>query len=240
MTRLLVHVEGQTEEAFVNQVLAPHLYNKGYTNIGARLLGNARQRDRRGGIRPWSTVRGDILRHLHEDRECLSTTMVDYYALPATGPGAWPGRAAAAADPLVDAEARAALVEDAIAKDITADMGGEFDRSRFLPFIVMHEFEGLLFSDCIRFAEGIGKPELAVDFGTIRSQFVTPEDINDSPVTAPSKRLASLLPGYQKPLNGTLGAQAIGLDRIREECPHFRAWVEQLEDWALRRTHPAA
>ncbi|MFN0300689.1 MAG: hypothetical protein ACKVQU_10075 [Burkholderiales bacterium] len=64
MTRVLVHVEGQTEEAFVNEVLAPHLYVWGYTNDGARLVGNARQRDRGGGIRAWNAVRKDILHHL--------------------------------------------------------------------------------------------------------------------------------------------------------------------------------
>ena len=48
MTRLLIHVEGETEESFVNEVLAPHLYTHGYGLVSARLLGNARQRDRRG------------------------------------------------------------------------------------------------------------------------------------------------------------------------------------------------
>lgn len=61
MTRLLIHVEGQTEETFVNEVLAPHLYRHGYTSVGARLLGNARLRERRGGIRGWNSVRSDIL-----------------------------------------------------------------------------------------------------------------------------------------------------------------------------------
>lgn len=46
MTRLLIHVEGQTEESFVNDILAPHLYGQGFTNVSARLLGNARQRER--------------------------------------------------------------------------------------------------------------------------------------------------------------------------------------------------
>lgn len=93
MTRLLIHVEGETEESFVNEVLAPHLYGFGYSKVSARLVGNARQRDRRGGIRAWSAIRLDILRHLKEDAGCLSTTMVDFYALPQTGERAWPGRA---------------------------------------------------------------------------------------------------------------------------------------------------
>src|SRR5436309_12656505 len=57
MARLLVHVEGKTEETFVNQILGPHLYKHRYEIVSARLLGNARQRDRRGGIRAWSAVR---------------------------------------------------------------------------------------------------------------------------------------------------------------------------------------
>jgi hypothetical protein len=64
MARLLIHVEGQTEESFVSTVLRPHLHDRGYVSVGARLLGNARQRDRRGGIRAWATAKKDILNHL--------------------------------------------------------------------------------------------------------------------------------------------------------------------------------
>lgn len=75
--RLLIHVEGETEEAFVNQVLAPYLAHHDFTSISARLLGNARQRNRRGGARSWKGVRKEILRHLRSDRECISATLVD-------------------------------------------------------------------------------------------------------------------------------------------------------------------
>src|SRR6185369_5660280 len=90
--RLLVHVEGETEEVFVNEVLRERLLASGYERVGARLLGNARQRDRRGGIRGWDTVRRDIIRHLTEDPGCIATTMIDYYGLPTSGGKAWPGR----------------------------------------------------------------------------------------------------------------------------------------------------
>ena len=63
MTRLLVHVEGETEESFVNMILAPHLSKLGHLSASARLIGNARQRERRGGIRPWDAVRKEILGH---------------------------------------------------------------------------------------------------------------------------------------------------------------------------------
>ena len=94
----------------------------------------------------------------------------------------------------------------------------------------MHEFEALLFSDCQRFAEGIGgRPQLARDLQNIRDQFDTPEHINDSPFTAPSKRIRALMPGYQKPLDGTNAALHIGLDTIRGQCPHFADWLSRLE-----------
>src|SRR5713101_8167032 len=86
MARLLVHVEGVTEETFVNEVLRSHLSDNGYYNVSARLVGNARQRSHRGGIKSWDTVKKEIIRHLHEDRRCIATTMVDYYALPDTWP----------------------------------------------------------------------------------------------------------------------------------------------------------
>lgn len=226
MARLLIHVEGQTEETFVNEVLGPHLLLRGYTQVSARLLGNARERVFRGGIRAWSGVRKDIVRHLKQDRECVATTMVDYYALPASGDRCWPGRAAAAG---ASPRATAASVEAAMLLDVSADMGEAFDPRRFVPFVVLHEFEGLLFSDCQAFARGIGRPDLSAAFQAVRDAFVTPEDINDSATTAPSKRVAALVPGYDKTFMGTLAILEIGVDRIRADCPHFEAWLSRLE-----------
>lgn len=230
MARLLVHVEGETEESFVNEVLGPHLVGQhGYEAVSARIIGNARQRSRRGGIRPWRDVKNDILRHLKEDRRCVATTMVDYYGLPAHGDRAWPGRETARTQ---QANAKPSIVEQAVATDLNVAMGGAFDTRRFVPFVVMHEFEGLLFSECTTFANAIGRSALADPFQRIRDEFHTPEDINDSPLTAPSKRVMELMPQYEKPLFGTLAALAIGLDAIRNECPHFAEWLTRLEDLA--------
>lgn len=228
MARLLIHVEGETEETFVNEVLGPHLYGCGYTRVSARLLGNARQRDRRGGIRGWHAAREDILNHLKEDTDCLATTMVDYYALPQSGVRARPGRQQAGNLPFPQ---KAPTVQDALLADVCAELGDGFDPARFVPYVMMHEFEGLLFSDCPRFAEGIGHPDLAPQFQTIRDAFHSPEEINDSPFTAPSKRVEALVPGYEKPLLGTLAVLQIGLDAIRTECPLFRQWLKRLEAW---------
>jgi len=231
MARLLIHVEGQTEESFVNQVLGPHLYARGYEMVGARLVGNARQKDRRGGIRAWESVRSDIVRHLRQDRQSLATTMVDYYGLPQTGPRAWPGREAAGALPFAQ---KAGQAEQAILSDICAAMGSGFKPERFVPFVMMHEFEGLLFSDCEAFSRGIGRPEAKPALQAVRDQFASPEEINDSPVSAPSKRVVQVVGGYEKPLHGVLAAIEIGLEAIRRECPHFAGWLLRLEAWPQR------
>ncbi|MGI8745994.1 MAG: DUF4276 family protein [Bryobacteraceae bacterium] len=183
MRRLLIHVEGPTEEGFVNGVLAHHLLAKGYMVVSARIVGNARLRRRRGGIGSWPSVRRDIVNHLKEDPGCIATTMVDYYGLPQEGAGAWPGRADATR---LEALRRAPFVQDALRNDLAIAMEDRFNPERFVPFVVMHEFEGLLFSDCQAFSRAIGRPELEHALRRIRDQFATPEDINDSPVTAPS------------------------------------------------------
>jgi hypothetical protein len=223
MARLLIHVEGETEEGFVNEVLRNHLVSKGYYSVEARLVGNARLRERRGGIRAWASIKQEISNHLLEDRACFATTMVDYYALP----GKWPGRAQATNRG--SSEEKARCVESAMLDDLATEMGTGFNSQRFVPFVVVHEFEGLLFSDCVAFSRAIGRLDLERKFQDIREEFRTPEEIEDSPDTAPSKRIEALEPRYQKPLLGVLAVLEIGLARIQEECPHFRAWLNQLE-----------
>ena len=226
MTRLLIHVEGQTEAAFVNRVLGSHLSGYGYSVVRARLMGNARQRNRRGGVKPWLVARKGIVNHLRGDPECIASTMVDYYGLPQSGQRAWPGRAAASR---LAFPKRASTIEKLLWAEVCDHMGSSFNPDRFVPYVMLHEFEAMLFSDCEAFARGIGRSDLAPSFQAIRNGFDNPEEIDDSPVTAPSKRIATLIPGYQKPTQGTLAVQEIGLDTIRAQCPHFREWLERLE-----------
>ena len=226
MTRLRIHCEGPTEKNFVDEVLAPHLYPFGYTEVSAWVAGKQRERTRRGGIRSWTETRRAIVNQLRHDASLIVTTMVDYYRLPASGPRSWPGRAEANRLPFPQ---RAVHVENTIRTDVAILMGDSFNPDRFVPYVMMHEFEAMLFSDCQRFAEAIDRPELAASFQEIRDGFDTPEEINDSLVTAPSKRVESLVPDYQKPVDGTAAVSAISLDTIRGECPHFGQWLGLLE-----------
>ena len=57
----------------------------------------------------------------------------------------------------------------------------------------------------------------------------TPEDINDDPSTAPSKRIVDAISRYRKSVHGPQVAETVGLGAIRAECSRFNAWVARLE-----------
>ena len=223
MKRLLICVEGETEESFVDRLLGPYLIDKGYSLVFPHLMGVRRERSRRGGIRRWSSVRQEILNHLREDPERYVSTMVDYYGMP----NDWPGRASPFTAAM-SASDRADEIEAALLRDVSNEMGTDFNPDRFIPYVMMREFEALLFSNCDSFARAIGRSDLIDDFQAIRDDFTTPEEIDDSPDTAPSKRIEALHPAYQKPTMGVLAAQSISLEAIRSECPHFADWLERL------------
>jgi hypothetical protein len=126
MLRLFVLVEGPTEEMFVNEVLAPHLYKKGFHSISARIFGSARARSKRGGVKGWDSTKVDFIRILKESNNCYVTTIVDYYGMPAT-PGSvktWPGRDSAEK---IEKKLRAEYVENALKQEIAQLICKNFD-----------------------------------------------------------------------------------------------------------------
>ena len=104
------------------------------------------------------------------------------------------------------------------------------DRSRVFAYVQRHEFEGLLFSDVSVFADLTEASQDSMEaLRGIRTEFRTPEDINDGRETAPGKRITGLIPRYRKSIHGPLIAMATGLEKVRAECPRFDAWVMRLE-----------
>ena len=108
-------------------------------------------------------------------------------------------------------------------------MGTTFNPSRFIPYVSMHEFEALLFSDCERFAQSIGAPQIGAEMQSVLDQFGNPEEINDSQATAPSKRILGMVPRYDKVAMGTIAIQDIGLESVRRQCRNFDCWLNRLE-----------
>lgn len=223
MTRVHVVVEGPTEESFVNEVLAPALW-AGQVYLDTKILGVP---GHQGGRTNYARVRKDVLELLKKDRTAHCSTMLDFYGL---GKG-FPGTPVPPNLPNVN---KVAHIEKAVKQDIIDAVPDLIPEVRFLPYIQLHEYEGLLFSDPAAFASGIRQPHLTQQFQQIRSAFSTPEDINDDSATAPSKRVIAAYPSYRKVLDGILGAQAVGIDKMRQECSHFRGWIERLEALSVK------
>ncbi len=222
MRRIHVICEGLTEETFVNELLAPQFKYHNLYLIPSQIG----QPGKKGGDVSYRKLSRDIRERLLGDGRSHCTTFFDYYGLPSDFPGK--SEAAGYADPRAKAEKLCSTLKLALQNDI-----GENALRRFVPYVQMYEFEGLLFSDPSHFATGIEMPSLIDGFTEIRNQFPTPEHINDDSHTAPSKRLVALFPKqapYEKPTLGTLAALEIGLPKIRQECPLFDDWLTQLEN----------
>jgi hypothetical protein len=148
--------------------------------------------------------------------------MFDFYGMPKS----WPGRRAAAR---LNHDAKAVTVEAEIKQDIVDTLGGKLDERRLIPYIQMYEYEALLFSRPSTISDVVRHPEIEENLQDIRDEFETPEQINDHPNCAPSKRIRKLFPYYQKTLHGVLAAERITVEVMRAECHHFNEWVTALE-----------
>jgi Domain of unknown function (DUF4276) len=224
MIRLHVVVEGQTEQAFVSEVLAPELWPRDIIAVTRRVTTgrggvHGRREDQvfRGGIRSYSQLKTDLVLLMKEHRKADAwfTTMIDLYALPKDFPGFADCRNT---DPIERVE----CLEEYLARDVS--------HPRFLPYLQLHEFEALLFSDTSRFETRFpGDASLISKLLAIRNAFPTPEHINDRPDLAPSKRILSLRADYGKTVAGPTIAASIGLATLRRECPHFHKWICSIE-----------
>ncbi|MHB8389129.1 MAG: DUF4276 family protein [Acidobacteriaceae bacterium] len=217
MTRVIVVVEGQTEESFVKNVVAPILWPCAVFLI-PMILGRP---GHKGGNTKYARFKRDVILQLKQDATVYCSSMLDLYGLGRD----FPGLPLPAGLPSLE---KANHIERAMRKDICSHVAELRPDLRFIPYIQLHEYEGLLFSNPGAFSRGIGQPQLAKSLTSIRNSFATPEDINDDPNTAPSKRVLEVYPSYRKVLDGTQAAQIVGVEVMRQECPHFREWVECL------------
>lgn len=215
MKRLIVICEGPTEQEFCNIVLAPHLLRFGVETVAPVV------KKSNGGIVPWFSLRTQIMNHLRE-KDVVVTMLVDFYGIKDSFnfPG-W-----GESQKMADKSEKIHYLIDRMKEDVP-----ERERYRFLPYIQLHEYEGLLFSDIEAFRVSFDETEIDITAieGAV-TQFETPEDINNSPETAPSKRLISAIPGYNKIVYGSILAELIGIEKIRIKCPLFNEWVTKLEN----------
>lgn len=212
MTRLLVLAEGDTEELFVREILAPHLAGFGVyataTGVVSKRLASGKKIT--GGNR-WSNVRNSLT-PLLQDTGAWVTTLLDYYGLPDDFPGVNTGGGAMA---------HVEAIEQALAEAVCHPM-------RFIPFLVLHEFEAWYFAEPNLVAAYYGQPELSQFMREASDRSGGPEAINHGRETHPSKRLEGYGVGFRKTTAVSL-LKDIGIQAIRVACPHFAAWLGRLE-----------
>ena len=224
MSRVLMLVEGPTERAIVDHVFAPVLAIKG-VYLYPRVVGKP---GHKGGNK-FSTVRRELRALIHQEPVGTVTMLFDYYGLPEDWPGLTEARGKSP-------NAVPGIMEPAIAQAVVSDIGPAFNPENFIPYLQLHEIESLLFADPEKMAQIFDIPALAAEFGKIVRDCGGCENINDDPETAPSKRIEKLYPGYRKGSSVNAHAyriaQHIGVEKIREQCPHFNEWFTKLEQLA--------
>lgn len=219
MARILILVEGQTEERFVKDLLVPHLRAIDPSAcVSPTVIPTKRVlsgKDFKGGILNYAQI-PNALNRLVNDRSALVTTLIDFYGLPRETPGVetLPARA--------NAREKVLHVEDAIWNDLGKP-------SNLDVHLALHEFEAFLFAESTALEAAMDSNGLAAELDGIRRQFPTPEDINQGRQTAPSKRILALRPEFGKTSHGVNAVKRIGLAKLRSECPHFAEWLDRLE-----------
>lgn len=217
MKRLVFIVEGETEEAFVNNILRPYFQGCGLYNP----VQCFKIKHTQGGMQKYSYVRNDVLNTIYE-HDVIVTTMFDLYALPHSFPGYEESQT------IENHLKRVVFLEAKMKEDLELNRNRQFNN--YIPYIQLHEFEALVFSSANGFEALFEDNEM--NFKGIRDvieTFPNPEDINDSPDTAPSKRMQKLIQGYNKVAYGISLIEYTGIDIILRKCPHFREWIENLK-----------
>ncbi|NQT39851.1 MAG: DUF4276 family protein [Planctomycetes bacterium] len=222
MARLLLTAEGYTEQRFALELLKEHLAKHEVYLSKPRLasLGKKKGHVHRGGLVRYEPVKEDIRRWLKEDQDSNAyfTTIFDLYALPGDFPGS------DEASKLADPRARVRKLEEAFGEDI--------QDPRFIPYIQLHEFEAILLSDPAAFDCLYQEHARQIDqLKKLCKDYKSPELIDDGEQSAPSKRIEKEIPEYHgaKATAGPIIAAEIGLETIRDKCPHFNDWLTQLE-----------
>lgn len=212
MKNVYIYCEGPTEESFINEVLYPYFLNIGIV-VRPIICETKRTATRKykGGVSDYNKIKRELTMLCKSHPNEYITTMFDYYAMPENTPG-------------IDFHSPNLINQiKTIEETIDADIGQNNCKFHFM----LHEFEGILFSNPDSFSI-IADSSIVTSIQEIRDQYPTPEHINNSPETAPSKRLEALIPNYAKVKNGTLLASNMGIDIIMQECPHFNGWIQEI------------
>ncbi|WLD24558.1 DUF4276 family protein [Flavobacterium dauae] len=215
MKRLIIVVEGDTEKEFIDKVLSPYLYSKGLQSVNCFKIKHTK-----GGLTKYRHLKTDLINCLYENNVIVST-LIDFYALPKDFPKY------TETDKIVNKTERLSFLEKAIIEDIEKEKGKSFPN--LFPYIQLHEFEALVFSSINAISSLFSNNEANFsEIENIINSHPNPEDINNSPLTAPSKRLKNTIQGYNKVVHGIMIIEETGIETILKKCPRFNNWIQSL------------
>jgi hypothetical protein len=220
MKALILLVEGETEQEFVNRILAPYLITKGLnTEIRPIMI------EKSGGGHGYSNIehlKNTIRPVLNRVDEPIVTTLIDHYGL--NSEHKLPGFTSITT---TDTEVRIQQMEDILQSEIQKIKAYRF----FIPYIQRHEFETLLFANP-EVGFDLEKDKIKEEVVKLCGEFKSIEDINSTPEGAPSKRLGRIYEAQKKKYNKVADAVDIieltGIESVFDKCPRFKNWVEKL------------
>lgn len=214
MKKLILICEGTTEIEFCKRILVDH-FKKFEIDLSYILIVHSD-----GGIVPWVILKKQIEKHFKDDNEITISTFIDYYGI--YEHHKFPNWDLAENEP--DKTLRMNILQDAMRSDVDSEI-------KFIPYILLHEFETLVFSEYAVFEDLYEANEARLDkLKEICDNNPNPETINNSKETAPSKRLDKYIKRFKKTSDSINITKNIGLEKIRSKCPNFNMWISKLEN----------
>ncbi|GIM52211.1 hypothetical protein CAPN004_12410 [Capnocytophaga cynodegmi] len=220
MKRIIIICEGQTEQEFVRKIMYPFFIGKNIM-LDAPLIKHSR-----GGMVDWQLLKKQIENHLRQDKNSIVSTFIDYYGLHSGHK--FPNWEQS--QQITDKNQRITYLEKQMKLAISEEL-----QHRFIPYMQLHEFEGLLFCKKDIFLQVIPTNELIDkdELDYIFANFDNPEMINDKKETSPSHRLQRIIKGYDKVVYGNIIAETTGLHCIRNKAPRFNNWIGILSEYEV-------
>ena len=204
MRQMAVLVEGQTEEAVVEEVLAPAAMARDVSLLPIIVQTSTTHRGG-GHWKHYDRMLRTLLSQPHWSRVGL---VVDYYGYP---PGA-PGRAGG-------------LSGEASRQTLVSALRAQYPDARFHPLIMPHEIEALVLAAVAAGAgDGILTRSALATLQRAVRQAGGAERVNTGADRSPSRRLAHADPDYSKTVTGPLLLVEAGLPALLKGCPTFAAW----------------
>lgn len=221
MKKLFIVVEGETEERFLRTVIYPHFISLGI-HIEAQSWITNRKLGTSGGGSSFDLIENHLRRLMSRyknDDNVFFSIMIDLYKFPRQG------------NTIYDADLSGVNTGKDKALLLQRKMSIRFSNRSFIPYVQLHEFEALLLSKPAEFGVFYTDKKKEIQALIKEIKGLAPEEINETPEGAPSKRIIKHIPTYkhQKTSAGVITAERIGLEHLRTTCNHFNDWIVKLE-----------